>query len=38
MPEDRLYDAVVVDTTGLTIDEVVANIGALLDDAPEGEV
>lgn len=30
-------DAVLVDTTGLTIDEVVANITALLDDEPGGD-
>ena len=36
-PLTEAVDAVVVDTTGLTIDEVVANIGALLDDSPRGE-
>ena len=33
-PLTEAADAVVVDTTGLTIDEVVANITALLDDGP----
>jgi cytidylate kinase len=36
-PLAEAADAVVVDTTGMTIDEVVAKIGALLGDVREGE-
>ena len=36
-PLTEAADAVVVDTTGLTIDEVVANTSALLDDAAGGD-
>ena len=36
-PLTEASDAVVVDTTGLTVDEVVVAIGALLDNASEGE-